>query len=156
MLLIAFIAFLFLFPYSKKIKKFKAEDVNWEIINKTKHYKEFDPSRLAFKKTYYYSDELQKLDQSTISIKGFLKKEKHGSHTDLLLTETVTDVCFMCNHDEMFMFIELIPEEKVSKLFGITNDAYVQVEGTFHINRENNLLPPFRMEHAKLINTIHL
>lgn len=155
-MLIAFVAFLFLYPYSKKIKKFKAEDLNWEIINKTNQFKEFDPSRLIFKKTYYFSDEIQKLDQTVISIKGFLKKEKHGSHTDLILTETVTDVCFMCNHDESYMFIELIPGEKESPLYGISDDAYVEVKGTFLINKENYHLPPYSMEDAILINTIHL
>lgn len=155
-MLIAFVVFLFLYPYSKKIKKFKAEDLNWEIINKTNQFKEFDPSRLTFKKTYYFSDEIQKMDQTNISIKGFLKKETHGSHTDLILTETVTEVCFMCNHDESFMFIKLIPVEKDSPLYGILDDAYVEVKGTFRINKENNHLPPLIMEDAKLINTIHL
>jgi hypothetical protein len=155
LLIISFSTFLFLFPYTKIIKKFKAEDVNWDIINTSKQYKEFDPSLFTLKKTYYFSPEIQKLNHSVISIKGFIKNEKHGNHKDLILTESVTDVCFMCDHDKTFRFIKLIPAKPESDLFKIKNDTYVHVEGIFSINKNDKVHAVFMLENASLIQIIN-
>jgi hypothetical protein len=144
----------FLYPYSKPIKAFKADDIQWEIINQSKSYKEFDPATFTFKKIVYFSDEFQKLDNTHISIKGFIKKETHGDQMNLLFTGTVTEVCFMCNHDEMYSFIELIPNAIESGLYSIKNDTYIEVQGDFRINHNKKQNAFFLLENAVLVKII--
>jgi hypothetical protein len=154
LLLISFVSIAFIYPYSKQIKLYKAEDIRWETINKSKQYKEFDPASFTFKKIVYFSPEIQKLDHTDISIKGFIKKEKQGDQEHLLLTETVTEVCFMCNHDEMYNFIELIPNENESELNKLKKDSYIEVEGVFMIKRNQKEQSHYILDKAELVKII--
>jgi hypothetical protein len=139
-----------IYPYSKDIKQFKAQDIQWDIINRSVEINEFNPARFAFEKKWYLSPELLALDQKFITIKGFIKNEKHGTHTVIIITESVTNVCFMCKHDEMYKFIEIIPDKNDNQFQKIKDDTYVQVEGIFKIkpDHEHSI---FTLEKANLL-----
>jgi hypothetical protein len=94
------------------------------------------------------------LDQKFVTIKGFLKKEKHGKGIDLILTETVTDVCFMCDHDEHYCYIQLLPDTKDSKLYTLKDDDYIEVEGLFFIKRDYENKPSFQLKNIQSVNII--
>ena len=147
---ISFALFLIIYPYTKEIKKFRAEDASWGVLNNTKKYKEFDTRTFTLLQTYKFTDEVLKMDGKNISIKGFVKKHQHGKHIDILITETVTDVCFMCNHDEHYNMIMLNPKLKTSKLYNLKNDAYIEVVGFFKINKNKNAHSVYTLNNAEL------
>lgn len=136
LLFITIVFFLIIYPYTKKVKVFRAKDTNWDILNHTKIYKEFDPGTFALTQTYEFSEDILNLAGKEIRIMGFIKKQKHGEHVDILLTETVTDVCFMCNHDEHYNMILLKPENVNSDLYKLKDDILIKVKGRFKINKE--------------------
>ncbi len=133
----ALIVFMLIYPYSKNVKQFKAQDIQWDLINRSKEINEFNPARFVFEKKWYLSPEVLALDNKLITIKGFIKNEKHGTRSVIIITESVTDVCFMCKHDEMYKFIEIIPDNTENQFKKIKNDTYVQVEGIFKINPDH-------------------
>jgi len=152
LLLIVIVFFLIIYPYTKEIKIFRAKDANWDILNHSKKYKEFDPRTFALTQTYEFNDEVLSLDGEQISVKGFIKKHKHGDHSDILLTETVTDVCFMCNHDEHYNMIMLKPEIPNSELNNIEDDTFISVKGIFKLNKEKNAHSVYVLQNVELEN----
>ncbi|MCF6366974.1 MAG: hypothetical protein L3J35_12335 [Bacteroidales bacterium] len=149
-LLIIVVFFLIIYPYSKEIKVFRAKDTNWDVLNYTKKYKEFDPRTFALIQTYNFTEEILSLDGKDITIVGFIKKDKHGKHTDILLTETVTDVCFMCDHDEHYNMLLLKPKNKDSNLFTAEDDILIKVKGKFKIDKSKNAHSVYSLEGAEL------
>ena len=150
LILFSVVLFLIIYPYTKDIKIFRAKDTSWDVLNQTKKYKEFDFQKFQLQNMYNFSQEVLNMDGKKIAIKGFLKKQKHGTHTDIILTETVTDVCFMCNHDEHYNMILLKPNSHKSELFNINDDAYIKVEGVFKINKDKNKHSVYQLNNAKL------
>ncbi|NPA44743.1 MAG: hypothetical protein GXO49_04345 [Chlorobi bacterium] len=151
----SFVLFLIIYPYTKEINIFRAKDITWDILNQTKKYKKIDIKDFKLFQSYDFSKEVLEMDGKKIAIKGFIKKENHGKHTDIILTETVTDVCFMCNHDEHYNMILLKPASKQSELFNIKDDAYIKVEGVFSINKEKNNNSVYQLNNAKLKELIN-
>jgi len=154
LLIFSGLLFLVLFPYSKEIEIFKTDDINWDIINNAKKFKEFDPRIFAFKETIEYSKDILDLNNSNIVIKGFIKKHKHKDHIDLILTENITDVCFMCDHDELSNHININPVE--ADFYKLKDDSYVKLSGIFKINKNNNRHFAFSISEAKLEDVINL
>ncbi len=150
LLLIVIVFFLIIYPYTKEVKVFRAKDTHWDILNHAKKYKEFDPRIFALTQTYEFPEEVLSLDGEEIRIKGFIKKHKHGEHIDILLTEIVTDVCFMCNHDEHYNLIMLEPENKNSKLFNLENDVLIKVKGKFKINKVKDAHSVYVLKNVEL------
>lgn len=148
--IISFALFLIIYPYTKEIKKFRAEDINWDILNNTKKYKEFDTRTFSIQQTYKFSEDVLEMNGKKIIIKGFIKKDKHNKHQDIIITETVTDVCFMCNHDEHYNMIVLNPKKKNSKLYNIKDDSYIEVEGFFMVNTNKNAHSVYSLNSAEL------
>lgn len=150
LLITAVFFFLIIFPYTKSIERFKADDITWSFLNKSVLYKEFDSKIFAFKETYQLSAELKNLDNKEIIIKGFLKHQKHRDHSDIILTENVSDVCFMCNHDEHAVFISVSGrKEKFSEY--LSDDTYVKLKGIFKIKTESDH-GLFHLSEAEIIN----
>jgi len=150
LILFSVVLFLVIYPYTKEIKIFRAQDTSWDILNQTKKYKEFNVRNFALLQTYNFSSEVLEMDGKNISIRGFVKKTNHDGHTDIILTETVTDVCFMCNHDEHYNMILLKPGSKKSEIYNIKDDAYIKVEGIFKINKDKNRHSVYQLNNAKL------
>ncbi len=142
--------FLIIYPYTKEVKIFRAKDANWDVLNHTKKYKKFDPRIFALTQTYEFPEEVLNLEGEQISIKGFIKKHKHGDHSDLLLTETVTDVCFMCNHDEHYNMIMLKPNNLNSKISSLGDDTFIKVKGKLKINKGKNAHSVYVLENVEL------
>ncbi len=155
LLLIVIVFFLIIYPYTKEVKVFRAKDANWDVLNHAKKYKEFDPRTFALTQTYEFTEEVLNLDGEKIMIKGFIKKQKHGEHFDILLTETVTDVCFMCNHDEHYNMIMLKPENHNSELYNLEDDLLIKVSGKFRINKEKEAHSVYVLENVELEKIIN-
>ena len=149
LILFSVVLFLIIYPYTKDIKIFRAKDTSWDILNQTKKYRKINLSKFQLLQTYNFSQEVLDMDGKEIIIKGFIKKERHGGN-DIILTETVTNVCFMCNHDEHYNLILLKPASKQSKLFSIKDDAYIKVRGIFKINKEKHKHSVYQLNNAKL------
>ncbi len=142
---------LIIYPWTKEIDKFRADDVTWDILSLTIKTEKFDVSSFSFLPNYKISEEIKKLDGQKIRINGFFKKEGHAGHLDYFLTETVTDVCFMCNHDEHYNFIKLIPETENKQLFDtLKNDKLIKVSGVFEINTKIKAHPIFLLKKVRL------
>ncbi len=150
LILFSVVLFLIIYPYTKEINIFRAKDTSWDVLNQTKKYKKVDFQNFALLQNYDFSQEVLEMDGKNISIKGFIKKQKHDGHTDIILTETVTDVCFMCNHDEHYNMILLKPISTQSELFNIKDDAYIKVAGVFSINKDKNSHSVYQLNNAKL------
>lgn len=155
LLIFSALLFLIIFPYTKEIELFKAEDLNWEIISNSREFKQFDPSSFSFMQKYMFTEEVINLDNSNISIKGFIKYHKHGDHNDILLTEKVTDVCFMCDHDEHYNMIKINSFIDSSEFRNIKEDTYIQIQGIFKINTSQKDHPVYRMENVVLKDLIN-
>jgi len=150
LILLSVVFFLIIYPYTKEVKIFRAEDASWDILNHTKKYKEFDSRTFALLQSFDFTKEILEMDGKEISIKGFVKKHKHGDHNDIVITETVTDVCFMCNHDEYYNMIMLKPFSKTSKLYNLKDDAYIKVQGIFKVNKGENVHSVYELNNAEL------
>lgn len=155
LILFSIVLFLIIYPYTKEIKMFRAKDVTWDILNQTKKYKEFNLQNFSILNMYNFSQEVLDMDGEVIAIKGFIKKEKHGKHIDIILTETVTDVCFMCNHDEHYNLILLKPNSAESELYNIKDDTYIQVKGIFKINKEKDKHAVYQFNNTNLEGIIN-
>ncbi len=148
-LLFSVAVFLFIYPWTKEPKHFRAEDVNWEILKSAGRIKKFDFERSAFVDYLRLGDSVRKLNGKKIIIKGFYKKELHEGKMHMLLTETVTDVCFMCSHDEHYEAAELIPEPGEGKFFeSLKDDEFIRVSGIFVLCEGNDGFI-YRIENAK-------
>jgi len=157
LILIAVSVFFFIFPWTKEVKIFSAKDVNWEILKSVKKVEKFDSKSFAFSPQFQLNDEILKLNGQKISIKGFFKKEIHHNHSDFIITETVTDVCFMCDHDEHYNLIKLIPETNEKQFFNsLKNDTLIQVSGIFELNQEPNAHSIFLLKDARSENFLNL
>ncbi len=151
LLLVAVAIFLFMYPWTKELKIFRAKDVNWEILKSAEKVKKFNTETFGFSPQYKLTDEILHLDGQKINIKGFFKKEIHGNHTDFIITETVTDVCFMCDHDEHYNMIQLLPEITEKKIFDtLRNDTLIKLTGIFEINRKTGAHSGFLLKEAHL------
>jgi len=155
LILFSVVLFLIIYPYTKEINIFRAEDISWNILNQTTKYKEIDLKKFTMLQTYKFSKQVLAMDGKRISIKGFIKTEKHGEHKDIILTETVTDVCFMCNHDEHYNLIFLNIDSTDSELYDIEDDAYIEVEGIFKINKDKKKHYVYQLNNVKLENFIN-
>jgi len=156
LILIAVTAFFFIFPWTKEVKIFRAKDVNWEILKSVKKVEKFDSKSFAFSPQLQFNDEILKLNGQKISIKGFFKKEIQNNHSDFIITETVTDVCFMCDHDEHYNLIKLIPGTNEKQFFNkLKNDTLIQVSGIFKLNQESNAHSIFLLTDARLENFVN-
>jgi hypothetical protein len=133
LLIAAVLLFLIIFPYTRHIEKFRANDATWDLLNRSVSYKEFDPKIFSFRETFEISEELKKLNLQTIAIKGFIKKNVHGDHKNIALTENVSDVCFMCDHDNPTVYI-LITEKVKGSFDSIADDQLVRLKGIFLID----------------------
>ncbi len=154
LLLSALMLFLIIYPYSKQVTIFRANDVSWDILNHIKKYKKFDYRDFTFIKKYNFPEKVLSLNGKEIIIKGFIKNQKHGSQTDIILTETVTDVCFMCNHDEHYnmILLEFVSENKKRKF--IKNDTYVEVRGIFKINKKKEAHYVYVLEKTEILKIL--
>ena len=155
LLLLSILLFLVIFPYTKEVEIFKAKDVNWDILNGAKKFKQFNPATFSFLQEFKLTDEILMIDSTFISIKGFFKRHKHDDHVDIMISETVTDVCFMCNHDEHYNMIRINSLNDSSDFHNIKDDAYIKIQGVFKINKSHNIHPVFTMEDVVLEEIIH-
>ncbi|GEM_PF-2505212 len=146
----AVVIFLIIYPYSKEPKIFRINDINWDKLNNSKKYQEFDSRTFGLIQTFEFSEDALKLDGQTIVIKGFLKKHQHGNSKEIFITETVTDVCFMCNHDEDYNMILLKLENNATGFNDLTDDTLIKVSGTFRIDKNKNAHSAFILEKVKL------
>jgi len=143
--------FLFIFPWTKEVKVFRAEDITWDILKSANKIKKFNPRTFAFSPQFELNDEILKLNGQKIRIKGFYKKEKHFDETDFILTETVTEVCFACDHDEHYNLIQLIPTiDEIKSFDTLKNDKMIEVSGIFEITEKNNFHSVFLLKNAHL------
>jgi len=137
LLLSVVVVFLFVYPWTKEVHTFRAKDVNWEILKSAVKTKTFDKKTFSFYQKYELNRKIQNLNNKEIRIKGFLKKEKIGKQIDFLLTETVTNVCFGCDHDEHYNLIQLFPQKNEIQIFDtLQNDKMINVSGIFEINQK--------------------
>lgn len=130
-------AFLFLYPYTKEVKRFNSTDLAWRVLNKPKKTERFDFEHFRFETESDYSREISELSNKYIRITGFIKREKHLGHTHLLLTENVSDVCAFCEHDAHYEAVVLHPSDSSFKR--LPDDAYVKVSGTFMYDTARHL-----------------
>ncbi len=128
---------LILMPYTKDIEQFKATDLTWAMLKKAKTTKVFDFSNFGFEPKTEYHSEIDSLNGKPIVITGFFKNETHDSQSLLLLTENVTNVCAMCNHDEHYAAIVLHPAD--SALFNLPDDALLAISGIFEYDTTKHL-----------------
>ncbi len=150
-LLAAVAVFFFIFPWTKEIKNFRAKDVTWNILKSAKKINKFNTKTFTFLPKFQLNEEILELNGKEIRIKGFFKKEIHDKHPDFILTETVTDVCFMCNHDEQYNFMELIVEPDEKQFFdSLKDDTMIYVSGIFKINQKSNNYPIFLLKNTHL------
>ena len=92
---VIFSFFLILYPYSKQPAQFRSDDITWKIFHNSNTYKHFDFQNLAFKNIHQINEKIKAVDNKEITIKGFIIIEKHGDEKHIILSETVTDACFM-------------------------------------------------------------
>jgi len=153
LLICSSLIFLIIFPYTKKIEVFKVNDVNWDLINTAITYKKFDPKIFSFKNTYEISDKLMELNNKEITISGFIKHIKHKDHNDIILTESITDVCFMCDHDEHYSYINISESSIKTELNDLKNDTFIKLKGIFIIHeRDDHSL--FHLKNAEIVEII--
>ncbi len=152
LLFLSIVLFLFIYPWTKEVTVFRAEDVNWDILKSVKKTNVFDKQIFAFNKHYELNKKIKNLNGKKIRIKGFLKKESHNGHIDFLITETVTNVCFICDHDEHYNMIQLFPKNNELKVFkNLKNDSLIQTSGIFKISENNTDTSFFSMINVELI-----
>ena len=84
-----------------------------------------------------------------------MKNHKHGDHNDIILTETVTDVCFICNHDEQYNMIRINSFNDSSDFHNIEDDTFIKIQGIFKINKSHNNHSVFVMEDVVLKDVIN-
>ena len=137
LLIAAVLLFLILFPYTRSIDKFRADDVTWDLLNSSVSYKEFDPKIFAFRETFEISEDLKEMHLKEVYIKGFLKKHAHKDHIDIVLTENVSDVCFMCDHDDHLVYIS-VHEKNIGSLDSIADDQLIKLKGRFSIDSRSD------------------
>lgn len=143
--------FLLIFPWTKQVKAYRAEDVNWDILKSAEKVKKFDSRTFTFLPLFKLNDKILKLNGQKIRIKGFYKKEKHTDETDFFLTETVTEVCFVCDHDEHYNFIQMFPDiDEIKSFDTLKNDKMIEVTGNFEINRKKSFHSVFLLKNANL------
>lgn len=141
--------FLLIYPWTKEVKEFRAEDVTWEVLKSAVKTNRFDLKTFSFYGKYQLNDEIQKLDGREIKIKGFFKSEKHGEVLDYFLTETVTNVCFACDHDEHYNYIQFFPNFNETDIFkDLKNDTLIEVFGKFQINQNRNFHSVFLLKNV--------
>jgi len=148
---VIFFFFLILYPYSKQPAQFRSDDITWKIFHNSNTYKRFDFQNFGFKNVHQINEKIKALDSTQITIKGFIVIEKHGGAKHIILSETVTDACFMCNHDENNPAIQIIPKNKNSKIFRLKQDDYVKIKGTFAINKNNDDLMTFILKNPEIV-----
>ncbi len=155
-LLIAVTVFFFIYPWTKEVKVFRIKDVNWDILKSAENVKKFDSETFGFLSRYKLNDEILNLNGQKIFIKGFFKKEVHENHFDFIITETVTDVCFMCDHDEHYNMIQLLPAPDEKNLFDtLHNDLLIKVSGVFEINQTAGVHSVFLLKETHLENILN-
>lgn len=147
---------LILYPYSKQPAKFRSDDITWQIFSNSKMHKKFDSHNFEFITINQINDEIKALDKNEISIKGFIVVENHGKHKHIILSETVTDACFMCNHDENNPAILLFPNDDKSEIYNLKQDDFVKIKGTFAINKTNPNLMTFILKNAEIVKNENL
>ncbi len=151
LLLFAVVIFLFIFPWTKNITIFRAENITWSILKSAVKTNEFDSHSFSFVPNYQLNDKIKKLNKKEIIIEGFFKKEEHKIGTEYILTETVTEVCFACDHDTHYNMIQLIPDAEQKIFFDILpNDTLIKVKGIFQINNKKNAQYVFLLKNAHL------
>lgn len=148
---VSFLIFAFIYPYTKEVKQFRTNDITWKILNTTGSVNEFDSKRLKFIPVRKIPAEVEQLNGQLITIKGFYKlnnEHKQNLHT---ITETVTEVCFMCQHDEHHNIIVLENIELDKNFKNIKNDSLIKVSGIFKLKKtdKNNLI--YHIENTKLL-----
>jgi len=143
---------LFIFPWTKQVKTFRAKDVNWDILKSAVKVKKFNSRTYTFSPIFKLNYKILKLNNKEIRIKGFYKKEKHADETHFILTENLTNVCFACDHDEHYNFIQMFPGNDEIKSFDtLKNDKMIEVTGNFEINRKKSFQSVFLLKNAHLI-----
>ncbi len=151
LLLFAAVFFLFIFPWTKNITIFRAENITWDILKSAVKTNKFDSHSFSFVPAYKLNDEIKKLNKKEIIIEGFFKKEAHKTGTEYILTETVTEVCFACDHDTHYNMIQLIPDAEQKILFDtLPNDTLIKVRGIFQINNKKNAQSVFLLKKTHL------
>jgi hypothetical protein len=149
-LAVSAVIFLFIFPYTKKIETFRTEDVTWEILKETETVNEFKINNFNFVQQKKLSNKILELNGNEISIEGFLLKELNKKDTIYLITETQTEVCFMCNHDEHYNSI-LLENAKNNKEFRkIGNGKLIKIRGIFRIKNNENTKFLYNIENPRL------
>ncbi len=134
--IISILIFLFLYPYTKEVPVFKSDDVAWSVFINVKTVKEFNYENFSFSPSVSVNEEVEEMNNKNIEIKGFISIHKHDDKKKILLSEKISGVCFMCNHDENYISIEIVPKNKESEIFNLKPEEYVKVAGKFVINEE--------------------
>ena len=148
--------FLLIYPWTKEVKVFRAKDLTWKILKSSVKTNQFDVKTFTFYGKYQLNEEINKLNGREIKIKGFFKKEKHGDETDYILTETVTNVCFACDHDEHYNLIQLFPNfDEINIFNNIKDDTMIEVYGNFEINRNKKFHSVFLLKNVFLTKQLN-
>ena len=156
LLLITVAFFLFIYPWTKEVKIFRVKDVNWEVLKSAEEITKFNTETFGFLPHYKLTDDILQLDGQKININGFFKKEVHGINKDFVITETLTDVCFMCDHDEHYNMIQLNPDSNTAVIFDtLRNDILIKVSGIFKINQKTGAHSVFLLKEVHLENVLN-
>ncbi len=149
------VIFIFLYPYTREVPVFKSDDLTWSAFKNIKTVKEFDSESFSFMPVLSVPEKLEALNNKLIKIKGFVLLHKHGDEFKILLSEKLTGVCFMCNHDENYVSIEIIPKNKNSAVYDLKSEDFVNVKGRFIISEEKKHIK-FSITEAELIEKLNI
>jgi len=151
-LILSILIFAIIYPYTKEIEKFRASNITWKILQEKENISEFNANNFAFVKTHKISNKIKKLEGTEIIIDGFFNKGDEHDNNIIYISETVTDVCFMCTHDEHYNAIILNGADTITNFDKINKDTYIKVSGIFKINTEKNSHIIYYLENPTLIN----
>ncbi len=151
-LILSILIFAIIYPYTKEIDRFRASNIAWKTLQEKENISEFNAKSFVFVKTHKISNKIKNLEGTEIIIDGFFNKEDEHDKNIIYISETVTDVCFMCTHDEHYNAIILDCADTITVFDKIKKDAYIKVSGIFKINTKKNSHIIYYLENPKLIN----
>lgn len=129
------------------------QSVSWETLKDVTWSRKYVASLSDYFQMPDFGRQVASLDNKSITIQGFyVPVDVDG--TIFALSETPSYMCFFCGVGGIESVMEIVVKKGYSDLKRVRTDRYIQIKGTFSINRDDPNHLMYLLKDAELVKVI--
>lgn len=129
------------------------QPISWDMLKDVRWSQKYVASLSGYYQMPDFGKKIEDMDDTPVVIQGFyMPVDVDG--TVFALSETPSTMCFFCGVGGIESVMEIFVKQGHKNLNRVRTDRYIQVKGTFKINRDDPAHLMYLLKDAELVKVI--